>query len=117
MESVIKEIINYEKKLFAKKDSAERLIHLIDDDFIEYNSNGTIHDKNEAARWLAQKNSYESQGTEFEAKFLSEDVILLTYILNIKQNNKSSRRISIWRKKNDTWKMVMHQGISIKSSS
>ncbi|HHF7374708.1 DUF4440 domain-containing protein [Legionella bozemanae] len=117
MESVVNQIIHYEKQLLAKKDSVAVLINLIDDEFIEYGSNGKIHDKNEAARWLSLEDYSEATGTEFEAKLLVEDVVLLTYLSEMKQNHfsesKFARRISIWRRKNNIWRMVFHQGISL----
>ncbi|MCE0721736.1 MULTISPECIES: DUF4440 domain-containing protein [Legionella] len=117
MELIVSQIINHEKQLLAKSDSVDILINLIDDEFIEYGSNGQIHDKNEAARWLSLEDYSEAKGMEFEAKFLTEDVVLLTYLSEMQQNHfsesKRARRISIWRRKNGSWRMVFHQGISI----
>ncbi|HHT0594237.1 TPA: DUF4440 domain-containing protein [Legionella anisa] len=117
MELIVNQIINHEKQLLAKIDSVDILINLIDDEFLEYASNGTVHDKNEVARWLALDDYSEAKGREFEAKFLTEEVVLLTYLSEMKQNHFSesryARRISIWRRKNNVWRMVFHQGISI----
>ncbi|KTD43161.1 DUF4440 domain-containing protein [Legionella parisiensis] len=120
MESVVSQIIHFEKQLLAKNDSVDILIGFIDDEFIEYGSNGKINDRNEAARWLSLEDYSEATGIEFEAKFLTEDVVLLTYLSEMKQNHcsesKFARRISIWRRKNDIWRMVFHQGISIENT-
>lgn len=117
MESIVSQIIHHEKQLLAKSGSVDILINLIDDEFIEYGGNGKIHDKNEAARWLSLEDYSEAKGMEFEAKFLTEEVILLTYLSEMKQNHfsesKFARRISIWRRKNGIWRMVFHQGTSI----
>lgn len=117
MESLVSQIINHEKQLLSKNDAVDILINLIDDEFIEYGSNGKIHDKNEAARWLSQEDYSEAKGMEFEAKLLSEDVMLLTYISTMKRDHlsesKRARRISIWRRRNEVWRMVFHQGISL----
>lgn len=112
----INEIIHHEKQLLARTESVEYLVHLIDDEFIEFSSSGAVHDKIEASRWLAEKNSSEIKGVEFEAKCLSKEVILLTYISEMRNplsNVKFARRVSIWRKNNDRWQMVFHQGISL----
>lgn len=118
MENSVSQIIHYEKQLLSKNKSSDNLINLIDDEFIEYGSNGHIHDKHEAARWLSEEDYSAGEGMQFEAKSLSEDVILLTYISKIQRNPSSeykfARRVSIWRKKEGVWRLVFHQGISIK---
>ncbi|MCW8444165.1 DUF4440 domain-containing protein [Fluoribacter gormanii] len=117
MNTICNEIMAQEQKLLARNEPAALLAELIDDEFIEYGSNGKMNDKNEAVRWLAEPSPLEIRGMNFETKFLSEDVILLSYISEIKENHgsesKFSRRISIWRKKNSTWTMILHHGISI----
>ncbi|MGL5743302.1 MAG: DUF4440 domain-containing protein [Legionella sp.] len=117
MESVVNQIIHYEQQLLAKKGPIDNLTHLINDEFLEYGSKGEIHDKKEVARWLSVEDYSDGKGSEFEAKLLSSDVILLTYLCELKKNahseSKLSRRISIWRKKNDAWQMIFHQGMSL----
>ncbi|STY31150.1 Uncharacterized protein conserved in bacteria [Legionella wadsworthii] len=114
---LINKIIHLEKRLLARSEPVENLIHLIDDEFIEFSSSGAVYDKIEAGRWLAEKNSSEIKGVEFEAKCLSEEIILLAYISEIRpnpfSNAKFARRVSIWRKNKDRWQMVFHQGLSL----
>lgn len=119
VDTIANEIMAQEQKLLVRNEPVALLAELIDDEFIEYGSNGKMNDKKEAVRWLAEPNSLEIKGMDFESKFLSEDVFLLSYISEIKENHDSegkfSRRISIWRKKNSRWQMILHHGISIET--
>jgi hypothetical protein len=107
-------IINQEKQLLDRTDPIELLCELLDDDFIEFGSSSTIYDKAEEVRWLASPDQSIRTGTQFKAKQLSTDVILLTYISCIKDHESSeikrALRSSIWRKAGEQWRMIFHQG-------
>jgi len=107
-------IIKQENQLLARTDPVEVLCKLIDDEFIEIGSSSQIHDKAEVIRWLSSADQSERNGIQFKAKQLSDDVILLTYISCIKENHssetKQALRSSIWRRTQDGWQMVFHQG-------
>ena len=107
-------IIKQENQLLARTDPVEILCELIDEEFIEYGSSSQIHDKDEVARWLSSPDQSERAGIQFKAKQLTDDVILLTYISCIKENHSSETkralRSSIWRRTQNQWRMVFHQG-------
>lgn len=94
------------------------LIELIDDEFMEIGSSAKIYDKNEVIRWLrSEDNKSELVGVDFNAKFLAEDVVLLTYISSNQEKHlaesKMALRASIWRRVEGNWRMVFHQGTTM----
>lgn len=115
------QLIKQEQQLLDKTDSLDLLADLIDDDFIEIGSSSTIYDKEEVLRWLANDDQSERIGTSFKVQELSEDVILLTYISSIKDTPdsdiKKAMRSSVWRFRNNHWRMIFHQGTLLKSRS
>lgn len=117
-EILINQIIKQEKQLLDKTDSLDILANLIDDEFLEIGSSATTYDKAEVIRWLANDDQSERIGTLFKAHKLSEDVILLTYVSAIKNTptseSKQAVRSSIWRCRDDQWRMIFHQGTPLK---
>ena len=109
-------IIKKEKQLLAREDSIAALSNLIDDEFEEHTKSG-IHDKKEAIRWLSQETEIEITGMQFNEKFISDDVVLLTYISRSRTKHsvdcKLALRVSIWRLKDNCWRLVSHQGTPI----
>ena len=114
MDSVINLIILQEEQLFLRKEPISVLSALIDDAFIEIGSSGSIHDKAEVIRWFKSGDQSEIQGIDFKAKYLSDDVILLTYQSITKVPGidapKQALRSSIWKYTDGVWKMIFHQG-------
>ena len=110
-------IIKQEKQLFLRKDPIHVLTDLIDDEFMEIGSSAQLHDKAEVIRWFKKAESLDIQGIHFKAKFLSGDVILLTYISVTREQDldktKQALRSSIWRNVEGSWRMVFHQGTPI----
>ena len=107
-------IIKQEKQLLSRTEPIEVLCELIDNEFMEIGSSSQIHDQEEVLRWLSSADQSERTGIQFKAKQLSDTVILLTYISCIKENHSSETkralRSSIWRRTQDQWRMVFHQG-------
>jgi hypothetical protein len=118
MNNIVELIIKQEKQLFMRKDPVAVLRELVDDEFIEIGSSSTMYDKNEVIRWLASEDPSEVEGLKFKAMFLSEDVILLTYISVTNRPGldepKHAMRSSVWRRSAGSWRMVFHQGTPIK---
>ncbi len=56
-------------------------------------------------------------GTDFLARLLANHLVLLTYTSHIQNAPsapiKKALRSSIWRKQDDIWQMVFHQGTPI----
>lgn len=118
LDPVVNQIIKQEIQLLDKVDAPDVLAELIDNEFIEIGSSATIYDKAEVIRWLASDDPSERTGTSFKAHPLAENIILLTYISNIKDtpvaDSKQAMRSSIWRLTDGQWRMVFHQGTPLK---
>ncbi len=81
---------------------------VLDDDFVEFGSSGRIFDKRSITHALAQEAPWQYTLSEFHATTLSEEVVLVTYRLNIAEIK--TLRSSLWKRVNGTWKIVFHQG-------
>ncbi|RUQ81514.1 nuclear transport factor 2 family protein [Legionella septentrionalis] len=118
---IANQLIKQEQQLLDKTDPLDLLADLIDDEFMEIGSSSIIYDKAEVLRWLASDDQSERIGTSFKVQEFSEDVILLTYISSIKDTPdseiKKAMRSSIWRFRNNHWRMIFHQGTPLKSRS
>jgi hypothetical protein len=114
---IINHLIKQEKQLLDRADPLDVLVDLIDDEFIEVGSSAALYDKTEVVRWLSSENQSERIGSSFKAHPLTEQMILLTYISEIKEGAspdiKQAIRSSIWRLKNGKWRMVFHQGTPV----
>ncbi len=96
--------------------SPEKLSELLADDFVEFGSSGRIFSKKDILDRLpndpeTEKNQYSV--TDFEAKELSDNIILATYKATKIHEDESeilSLRSSIWRGLNGKWQMIFHQG-------
>jgi len=112
---VINHVIKQEIRLLDKTESLENLAFLVDDEFIEIGSSSKLYNKTDVIDWLKSDDKSIRSGTNFSGTIISEDVILLTYISNIKDNinapTKIAMRSSIWRRHLEgNWKMIFHQG-------
>lgn len=111
---IIELIIKQEKQLFLRKDPVAILSELIDDEFMEIGSSSIIHDKKEVVRWLKSDDASQIEGVDFKASFITDEVILLTYVSQIKQPQldkpKQAMRSSIWKCSAGKWRMIFHQG-------
>lgn len=116
--SIINTIIQQEKQLLDKTDSISILVDLIDDEFIEIGSSAIEYDKTKVVDWLKSNDQSERVGSSFKTHQLSEDMILLTYISSIKDTPSSETkyavRSSIWRLRDNQWRMIFHQGTPMK---
>src|SRR5580765_6674900 len=94
--------------------SPDELAGLIADDFREFGSSGRIFDKLEIIAALQKQAPYELSLSDFDAVCLAPDVVLVTYRGKAQLSGSPmaffSLRSSIWRRDNDTWKVVFHQG-------
>ena len=117
----IESIIAQEKLLLDKTASPKSLGALIDDEFIELGSSGATYTKTDVTQWLLTNDRSTRTGTDFSAKQLSEDVLLLTYTSHIKDNPnvpvKKALRSSIWLRRGNLWKMIFHQGTPLHDDS
>jgi len=90
--------------------SPDEVEPLLADEFIEFGSSGRIYDKEQIILLLQQE-----QGrarctlTDFSARRLAADVVLVTY----RVVESRTIRSSIWRLVDGRWCMVFHQGTKI----
>lgn len=101
--------------------SAKRIDELLADDFVEFGMFGKIYSKQDFVSLLpnSEKEKFEKySASDFEAKEIAADTILLTYKASIeflKTNEKIwTLRCSIWQKRGGNWQMIFHQGTVIK---
>lgn len=115
--ATIDHLIAQEKRLLDRQESQENLSALIDDEFIEIGSSATHYNKADVIQWLSTNDQSIRFGTDFSAKLLANDLVLLTYTSHIQNTPeaqvKKALRSSIWRKQKDHWQMVFHQGTPI----
>lgn len=101
---------NLEERLLDPdiRQSSAEVGKLLADEFVEFGSSGTIYDKRSIIADLKQNPGNDKPFTisNFKAHELSPTVALVTY--RIVETN--TLRSSIWRRKNDAWEMLFHQG-------
>lgn len=102
------------------RSSASDLDLLLADDFREFGSSGEIYDKKLIVERLpkdTQISPVEFLVSDFQIKELAENIILATFKTDKTLSDKShvvALRTSIWRKNNNNWQMIFHQGTPTK---
>ena len=97
--------------------SAERVGRMLADDFVEFGSSGRAYDKAQIIEALQQEApdpDVRIRVTEFAARRLAPEVVLVTY-RSVRQGapgaaQVSRLRSSIWKMIDGRWQMVFHQG-------
>ncbi|MXS83900.1 DUF4440 domain-containing protein [Nitrosomonas oligotropha] len=90
---------------------------LLAEDFEEIDHQGTIHSRNDVIDWLTRKDSHiHWVFKDFRIKVVSGDLVLAIYSLQKPDQpdqpdagSGRSTRTSLWRYRNNQWKMVFHQ--------
>ncbi len=84
---------------------------LLEDEFVEYGSSGRIYDKRLTLEALATSPSASPKGTivDFHARPLAPGVVLVAYRL-VESERGESLRSSVWRLRDDRWRLAFHQG-------
>lgn len=112
--ATIEHIITQEKRLLDRIELQKNLCSLIDDEFIEIGSSATSYNKSDVIQWLSIEDQSIRSGTDFLARSLANNLVLLTYTSHIQDAPgapvKKALRSSIWRKQDDIWQIVFHQG-------
>ncbi|HCW53292.1 MAG TPA: DUF4440 domain-containing protein [Clostridium sp.] len=118
MESLEEKILKLEKDLLlsSTRKSAEKISEILDEEFIEFTSSGTIYhyEKGDIYQNKDDKTELDWIISDFKIKELSDECILATYRV-IKNNGadeskKYTLRSSIWKHIGGKWKMIFHQG-------
>lgn len=115
-EETATQLLHLEKSLLdpAVRCNSAQVSALLAEDFIEFGSSGRRWTRNEILNLLATE-VYDPPAVEdFECRFISDGVVLVTYRavrLNLKTHNRSvSLRSSLWTKESGVWLLRFHQG-------
>src|SRR5215471_13907447 len=83
------------------------------DDFGEVGASGRRYSRayvlDELERRYAAPQADVWETSDFQCRRLGDDVYLLTYTL-LQDNQRLTRRSTIWRRTNEGWRIVYHQG-------
>lgn len=91
------------------RQSAERLLNILDDEFFEFGSSGGVHLRSEFdGDTVLGADDYRI--SRFEARELGPESVLTLYLLENRTTETWSHRSSIWKKRQDGWKLYFHQG-------
>ncbi len=94
--------------------SAQDVAELLADDFVEIGSSGRIFDKQAAIDGLQHESPTEISLTDYQARILAPDVVLVTYraVRSASSPNQmtQSLRSSIWKRRDGRWQLAFHQG-------
>ncbi len=94
--------------------SAKDVAELLADDFVEIGSSGRIFDKQATIDGLQHESPAEISLTDYQARILAPDVVLVTYravrSASAPAQTTQSLRSSIWKRLDGRWQLVFHQG-------
>ena len=111
-------LIILERKLLnsVERKSVEEISPLFTDDYIEFGSSGKIYNKKDTIEALQEEPSLQISAYNFKVNLLVPETALVTYtaVKKDKTNNEiASLRSSVWKKTNERWQIVFHQGSKI----
>jgi len=91
-----------------KPDTAARLLA---DDFVEFGASGRRHGKADVLALLQNAPPERIEAADFQVRFLTPEVALLTYA-TARRGNAAPRclRSSLWRQRDGNWQLAFHQG-------
>ncbi|MDZ5433423.1 DUF4440 domain-containing protein [Pseudomonas fluorescens] len=106
-------LLDLERSLLSQafRQNLEEISRLIADDFIEFGASGNAWTKADLIDQLPDEAFIQRTISEFAVKPLSEHIALATYQCHTETSR--SLRSSIWRKQNEQWQMLFHQGTPI----
>ena len=94
------------------RNSRARVSELIADDFVEFGKSGAVYHKEDTLNALEDEQiDLEIEVSEFVAREVSSDVVLVTY--KSTAEGVTAIRSSIWVKRDGRWQMTFHQGTGI----
>ncbi len=90
-----------------------RVGELLDEDFREIGASGRLWTRSETLAALADDSAYEapSEIAEMEAQEICPGLVLVTYLAAT--TGRRTRRSSLWRLADGSWRLVFHQGTLI----
>ncbi|MGE5449863.1 MAG: DUF4440 domain-containing protein [Methanomassiliicoccales archaeon] len=101
-----------EEYLLQPITNISELDKIIADDFVEYGVSGAIYNKKQVIEVISATPNINVSLTNFQLKCLSPDIYLVTYQARktVDSKNTNSLRCSVWRRHQDVWQIVFHQG-------
>ncbi len=101
------------------RQSAAEVAELLANDFIEFGSSGRIYDKLTTIAALQHESPAKFTLTDYQAKMLASDVILVTYhaVRSDSTSAAQSLRSSVWQQLDGRWQLVFHQGTPTRATS
>jgi hypothetical protein len=118
--SIFKELVDLECKLHdsESRKKPELLESLLGQGFFEFGSSGNRFSRKEIIESLSAEDTKKILASDFESFQITENVVLLTYktnIISLSEKNSHAIRSTLWRKENDHWVMIFHQGTPVSS--
>ena len=98
----------------GKKVSSEEAASLIADDFVEFGASGKVWSKTDILAMMSEWSPIERTVEDFRVRELSPSVCLITYKSSTSGRPSYTLRSSLWRNEGGAWRIVFHQGTSVK---
>lgn len=97
--------------------SPDIISNMLADDFFEISSSGRIYNRQTIIKALANEQKIHFSISKFQAVELCSNIVLVTYhAISKTEDDKPpihSLRSSIWKKFDNNWQMIFHQGTPI----
>ncbi len=91
--------------------ASERAAQLLADSFVEFGASGQIYSKTKMLTLLAAEVPPIISASQFSARRIAADVVLLTYVAcRHASPDVFSLRSSIWQFEDSQWRITFHQG-------
>jgi ribonuclease HI len=113
------EVEGLERQLLERqtRSSRRRLDEMISDDFVEIGRSGRKWTKAEIIDSLVQETGFEVEINFVQFQRIGKDSILVTYRTKRVDCHESMEafRSSIWQRRDQSWKIIFHQGTPIQA--
>lgn len=111
MDSLRKQFLALENSHLAPvaRESNRTMADVLDDEFFEFGMSGGVFQRSDFnGGYDLQEDVYRI--SHFEAKVLGPESVLTLYVLENRTSGIWSHRSSVWKKRQDGWKLFFHQG-------
>lgn len=107
------ELYELERKLIKSpfRNDEHFLKSIIDENFLEYDCTGKRWERDELIKALVNSTYDKIEAENFEAQLICNDTYLITFktIKQFENKKITSIRSSIWKKKEEQWRLLFHQ--------
>ena len=92
----------------------EFMERILSPDFFEFGRSGRVYKREETLSVPSQEIHAKLPLKDFQAHFITEDVILVTYISEVENDIlETGNRSSLWKKTPTGWQLRFHQGTPV----